>query len=158
MTYSPESLGATSTSTRSTTSSLLKLLSRTPRPTARKKRRGAKVGHSGARITCIGGERKFHSPRSECPSYSRNLLCSAVKICYMLPIISPASPDVLILKPNPNGDALPPSPSASKFSEPPIFFDPREVARRDDGWEDMLERILFRWTLAVVEERRNHSR
>ena len=63
-----------------------------------------------------------------------------------------------MLKPNPTGDALPPSPSASKFSEPPIFFDAREVARRDDAWEDMLEHILFRWTLAVVEERRNHSR
>jgi hypothetical protein len=81
-----------------------------------------------------------------------------MKIRYMLPIISPASPDVPMLKPNPTGDTLPPSPSSSKFSEPPIFFDAREVARRDDGWEDMLERILFRWTLAVVEERRNHSR
>jgi hypothetical protein len=80
------------------------------------------------------------------------------EIRYMLPIISPASPDVPTLKPNPTGDALPSSPSSSKFSEPPIFFDAREVARRDDGWEDMLERILFRWTLAVVEERRSHSR
>jgi hypothetical protein len=83
---------------------------------------------------------------------------AAMKIRYMLPIISPASPDVPMLKPNPTGDTLPPSPSSSKFSEPPIFFDAREVARRDDGWEDMLERILFRWTVAVVEERRNHSR
>jgi hypothetical protein len=39
-----------------------------------------------------------------------------------------------------------------------MFFDAREVARRDDGWEDMLERILLRWTLAIVEERRSHSR
>jgi len=79
-------------------------------------------------------------------------------IRYMLPIISPATPDVPTLKPTPTGDAMPPSPSSSKFSEPPMFFDAREVARRDDGWEDMLERILLRWTLAVVEERRSHSR
>ncbi|KAH9051603.1 hypothetical protein EDB83DRAFT_2542998 [Lactarius deliciosus] len=83
---------------------------------------------------------------------------AAVRIRYMLPIISPASPDVPTLKPNPTGEAVPPSPSSSKFSEPPIFFDAREVARQDDGWENMLERVLFRWTLAVVEERRSHSR
>ncbi|KAH9164870.1 hypothetical protein EDB89DRAFT_2233714 [Lactarius sanguifluus] len=83
---------------------------------------------------------------------------AAVRIRYMLPIISPATPDVPTLKPNPTGDAVPPSPSSSKFSEPPIFFDAREVARQDDGWENMLERVLLRWTLAVVEERRSHSR
>ncbi|KAH9975003.1 hypothetical protein BGW80DRAFT_1299516 [Lactifluus volemus] len=65
---------------------------------------------------------------------------------------------VPMLKPNQtNEPALPPpSPSVSKFSEPPIFFDARLVARRDDGWDDMLERTLLRWTLAVVEERRCH--
>ena len=36
----------------------------------------------------------------------------------------------------------------------PIFFDAHVVARRDDGWEDMLERTLLHWTLIVVEERR----
>jgi hypothetical protein len=40
----------------------------------------------------------------------------------------------------------------------PIFFDARVAARRDDGWEDMLERTLLRWTSVVVEERRNRSR
>jgi hypothetical protein len=82
----------------------------------------------------------------------------------MLPIISPATPDVPTLKPNPTGPVateplLPPSPSSTiKSSEIPIFFDARVVARRDDGWEDMLERTLLRWTSAVVEERRNRSR
>jgi hypothetical protein len=76
----------------------------------------------------------------------------------MLPIISPATPDVPTLKPNLAGDLTPPSPSAgaAKFSEPPIFFDARVVAHRDEGWEDMLERILLRWMLAVVQERRGH--
>ncbi|KAH8980626.1 hypothetical protein EDB86DRAFT_3087730 [Lactarius hatsudake] len=60
----------------------------------------------------------------------------------MLPIISPATPDVPTLKPNPTGEAVPPSPSSSKFSELSIFFDAREVVRQDDGWENMLERVL----------------
>jgi hypothetical protein len=43
-------------------------------------------------------------------------------------------------------------------SEMPIFFDARVVTRQDDGWEDMLGRILLRWTSVVVEERRDCSR
>jgi hypothetical protein len=86
----------------------------------------------------------------------------------MLPIISPATPDVPTSKPSPTVAAIaaaaepvaPPSPSTptAKSSEMPIFFDARVVARRDDGWEDMLERALLRWTSVVVEERRNRSR
>ena len=83
----------------------------------------------------------------------------------MLPIISPATPDVPTLKPSPTLGAVaepppPPSPSTPtvKSSEIPIFFDARVVARRDEGWEDMLERTLLRWTSVVVDERRNRSR
>ncbi|KAI0300646.1 hypothetical protein B0F90DRAFT_1936770 [Multifurca ochricompacta] len=84
---------------------------------------------------------------------------AALKLRYMLPIISPATPDVPTMKSNPTpGEPAPPSPSTPKFSEPPLFFDARVIARRDDGWEDMLMRTLLRWTSAVVEERRNHSR
>jgi hypothetical protein len=82
----------------------------------------------------------------------------------MLPIISPATPDVPTLFPSPTptpaAEPAPPSPSTPtvKSSEMPFFFDARVVARRDEGWEDMLERTLLRWTSVVVEERRNHSR
>jgi hypothetical protein len=83
----------------------------------------------------------------------------------MLPIISPATPDGPTSKPSPTaaaavGPALLPSPSSptAKSSKMPIFFDARVAARRDDGWEDMLERTLLRWTSVVVEERRNRSR
>ena len=82
----------------------------------------------------------------------------------MLPIISPATPDVPTLKPSPTltpaAEPPPPSPSTPTVnsSEIPIFFDARVVARRDEGWEDMLERTLLRWTSVVVEERRNLSR
>ena len=36
--------------------------------------------------------------------------------------------------------------TTSVDAESPIFFDARVVARRDDGWEDMLERTLLCWT------------
>ncbi|KAI0290203.1 hypothetical protein BC826DRAFT_1092574 [Russula brevipes] len=86
---------------------------------------------------------------------------AALRLRYMLPIISPAPPDVSTTLKSPPTVAEPAassSPSTPKSSESPIFFDARVVARRDDGWEDMLERTLLRWTLAVIEERRNHSR
>jgi hypothetical protein len=79
----------------------------------------------------------------------------------MLPIISPATPDVPRANPGQAGSepaVAPPSPTASKpSSEPPIFFDARVVARRDEGWEDILERMLLCWTSAVAEERRSHT-
>jgi len=74
----------------------------------------------------------------------------------MLPITSPALPDVPTMPPSQTCQtgAMPaaPSPPTPKCSESPIFFD------RDDGWEDMLERTLLCWTLAVIEERRNSCR
>lgn len=41
--------------------------------------------------------------------------------------------------------------------EPPILFDAKVVAKRADGWEDMLENVLLRWVEKVVEERRAHQ-
>ena len=35
-----------------------------------------------------------------------------------------------------------------------IVFDARVVAKKEEGWEDMLESVLFRWVDKVVEERR----
>ncbi|KAF8495921.1 hypothetical protein F5888DRAFT_1840286 [Russula emetica] len=92
---------------------------------------------------------------------------AALRLRYMLPIISPATPDVPTSKPSPMGAATaelapPLSPSTrtmtAKSSEMPVFFDARVVMRQDDGWEDMLERKLLRWTSVVVDERRNRSR
>lgn len=53
-----------------------------------------------------------------------------------------------------------PSASVQRFPlgkadrEPPILFDARVVAKKDEGWEDMLEAVLFRWVDKVVDERR----
>ncbi|KAI9461406.1 hypothetical protein F5148DRAFT_1215302 [Russula earlei] len=86
---------------------------------------------------------------------------AALRLRYMLPIVSPATPDVpTTLRADQMGaEPAPASRSAAtpKTSDAPFFFDARVVARRGDGWEDMLERTLLRWTSAVVEERRNHS-
>lgn len=38
--------------------------------------------------------------------------------------------------------------------ESPIVFDARVVAKKEEGWEDMLESVLMRWIDKVVEERR----
>jgi hypothetical protein len=85
---------------------------------------------------------------------------SALRLRYMLPIVSPATPDVPTVKPSQPGvelaAAAAASPTTPKCSESPVFFDARVVARRDDGWEDMLERALLCWTMVVVEERRSH--
>jgi len=58
--------------------------------------------------------------------------CSALRLRYMLPIISPASPDVPTMPPSQTcqTSAVPaaPSPSTPKCSESPIFFDARVVA------------------------------
>ena len=47
--------------------------------------------------------------------------------------------------------------SEPSVREPPILFDAKVVAKRADGWEDMLENVLLRWVEKVVEERRAHQ-
>jgi len=38
---------------------------------------------------------------------------------------------------------------------PPLYFDPKIIAKRDQGWETMLENAISRWVEVVVEEARN---
>ena len=38
--------------------------------------------------------------------------------------------------------------------EPPIVFDATVIARKEDGWEAMLEQLALRWAICVVDERR----
>jgi hypothetical protein len=38
--------------------------------------------------------------------------------------------------------------------EPPIIFDARVIAKKDEGWEQMLEVVLLEWVERVVRERR----
>ena len=56
--------------------------------------------------------------------------------------------------------AASPSPLSRTFSQGgkaralPILFDAKVVAKREEGWEDMLENVLFRWMERAVDERR----
>ncbi|KAK1232863.1 hypothetical protein PQX77_003976 [Marasmius sp. AFHP31] len=95
------------------------------------------------------------------------LWVGALKLRYMLPIVTPAVPAGP--RPPAGRGSQPPSstntpltsPSAQqrKFptNEPPISFDAKVVAKKDDGWEDMLEAVLLRWMWRVVDERRESS-
>lgn len=42
-------------------------------------------------------------------------------------------------------------------AEPPITFDAPVIARKEPGWEDMLEALVMRWLQAVVDEKRGHD-
>lgn len=75
----------------------------------------------------------------------------------MLPIQVPTQS--LVQNSGPGGSLAPMSPArAQRFpatsAESRIIFDGRVVARKEEGWEDMLEQVLFRWVDKVVEERR----
>ena len=85
------------------------------------------------------------------------LWAAALKLRYLLPVVTPG----LNTHPNANTPGSPntpltsTSPSKSRFpNEPPIYFDAPLVARRNEGWEDMLENLLLGWIDSVVEERR----
>ncbi|KIK24702.1 hypothetical protein PISMIDRAFT_645351 [Pisolithus microcarpus 441] len=95
--------------------------------------------------------------------------CSALKLRYLLPLIIPSAPgrpDHMTPTSSPARNASPargipscpstPTTQRIRFStnEPPIHFDPRLVAHREEGWESMLEVTLLRWVTAVVDERR----
>ena len=86
--------------------------------------------------------------------------CSALKLRYLLPLIVPSTPNRPDQMPSPSSPARTASspartPTRIRFAtnEPPLNFDPRLVARREEEWESMLEATLLRWVAAVVEER-----
>ncbi|THU81983.1 hypothetical protein K435DRAFT_872766, partial [Dendrothele bispora CBS 962.96] len=49
-----------------------------------------------------------------------------------------------------------PLPHGQRFNanEPPLLFDAKVVARKDEGWDGMLEAVLVRWMWRVLDERR----
>jgi hypothetical protein len=75
---------------------------------------------------------------------------SALKLRYMLPIQVPIQPVVAGA-----GMSSPARPTQrAPSTEPLVVFDAKVVARKDDGWEDMLESVLLKWVWKVVDERR----
>lgn len=87
---------------------------------------------------------------------SARLPSSALKIRYLLPMIVPSAPSQTDHQLKPSHSTPANSPSKIRFpsTEPPIIFDPRLVARKDEGWETMLQDTLLRWVEVVVDERR----
>ncbi|TFK51524.1 hypothetical protein OE88DRAFT_1630051 [Heliocybe sulcata] len=86
------------------------------------------------------------------------LWSGGLKLRYSLPIQilpKPGVPLNLNVTPTPSPQ---PSPSAlrTKFSaaEMPFTFDTRVIARKDQGWEEMLETAVVKWADAIAEERR----
>lgn len=92
------------------------------------------------------------------------LFFSALKLRYMLPIRTPAQ-QLSTIKQSSSNTATPatsPLPMIQVFAQvtptrqPPILFDAKVVAKKEDEWEDMLENVLFSWVERVVTERRVH--
>lgn len=76
---------------------------------------------------------------------------SALKLRYMLPVQVPSQPVA-------SGTGISSPARATRrvaSAEPPIVFDAKAVARKEDGWEDMLESVLLKWVWKVVDERRS---
>ncbi|KIY65691.1 hypothetical protein CYLTODRAFT_424106 [Cylindrobasidium torrendii FP15055 ss-10] len=81
------------------------------------------------------------------------LWVGALRLRYMLPISVPAVPQS-------QGRQTSPGPAQVKFpgqydGEIPIHFDAKVVARKEEGWEDMLQVVLLRWVSKVVDEQRS---
>lgn len=75
----------------------------------------------------------------------------ALKLRYLLPIVTSETQK----QPSLNGTPTSSSPGIRfPTTEPPILFDASAVARKDNGWENMLETVLLGWAAAVVDERR----
>lgn len=87
------------------------------------------------------------------------LWAGALKIRYLLPIVAPAQSGTA----TPNSNTPQHSPAAlaapQRFNpeQPPVVFDAKAVARKDPGWEQVLEGLLLRWAQRVVAERRGET-
>ncbi|RDB21737.1 hypothetical protein Hypma_010934 [Hypsizygus marmoreus] len=87
------------------------------------------------------------------------LWAGALKLRYMLPIVVPLQSLTQTSGPGTPANAGTPvgSPVRATYrsTEPTIVFDARVVARKDEGWEDMLETVLLGWMRKAVDERRS---
>ncbi|KAF8632472.1 hypothetical protein AX15_001871 [Amanita polypyramis BW_CC] len=100
------------------------------------------------------------------------LWIGALKLRYLLPIQTPNQPlnqsslsSLQLIGQLQAGTSTPTqirtpgsSPIKTRFgstTEPVIEFDARLVARRDEGWEYMLEKVLVRWVWKATEEKRS---
>ncbi|KAF5376510.1 hypothetical protein D9615_008689 [Tricholomella constricta] len=87
------------------------------------------------------------------------LWAGALKLRYMLPIYVPsqslAQASGIGTPANAGTPLGSPIRATHRTAEPPVVFDAKVVAKKDDGWEDMLETVLLKWVRKTVEEKRN---
>jgi len=76
------------------------------------------------------------------------LWAAALKLRYLILFVTTSGGSAGLASPRKGTRLMDPSVS------PPLFFDPKIIARRDKGWEDMLETAASRWVEVVVEEAR----
>ena len=115
-----------------------------------------KGGHSDEQTTFVFGPRMCNFLKI---SLIMLTFPSALKLRYTIPVYTPPSQTSGKLTP---GEATTPvgspQPTTVRFPtvEPPITFDAPLIARKESGWEDMLEVLTLRWLQAVVDERRGN--
>ncbi|KAF8198375.1 hypothetical protein K438DRAFT_1824288 [Mycena galopus ATCC 62051] len=87
------------------------------------------------------------------------LWAGALKIRYLLPIVAPVQPGTATPNSNTplNSPAAAPVPQRFNPEQPPVIFDAKVVARRDPGWDVILENTMLRWVQRVVAERRGET-
>ncbi|KAF8183630.1 hypothetical protein BJ912DRAFT_1032498 [Pholiota molesta] len=95
-----------------------------------------------------GGQRKGGAKKAWTFRRTDNLRlwAGALKLRYSMPIQVPSQRFAIN---NAHGLAR-----AKADREPPIIFDARVIAKKDEGWEQMLEVVLLEWVERVVRERR----
>lgn len=72
-----------------------------------------------------------------------------MKLRYMIPFTA-TQPSLNEPPKKHRGDQMMSDPVLS----PPVHFDPKLVANRDHGWQDMLQGAVLRWLEAVIAEKR----
>nr|GAT54399.1 predicted protein [Mycena chlorophos] len=85
------------------------------------------------------------------------LWAGALKIRYLLPIISPPQPGSASGTPLNSPSATTSQVQRFNPEQPPVVFDAKVVARKDPGWEDILENAIIRWMQSVVAEKRGET-
>lgn len=81
-------------------------------------------------------------------SYFPTPVFSALKLRYLIQFVTASGGSAGLTSPRKGSGIMDPSVS------PPLSFDPKVIARKDPGWEEMLESAVLRWVEVVVEEAR----
>jgi len=142
-------LGDTSAKTVSTISSLSSKRSEGQLQKVEQGKEERRSGHSGEQIIYVYGQGQpfsFHDLSLADGGHS------ALKPRYLLPIRVPTE---ILTQPGTTTPFASPAKGPNRPTESVIVFDAKLVARKYEGWENMLETLLFHWVRKAVGERRS---